>query len=176
MSGLKIQEGLVKAKVHVPIIFVTAHGDIQMAVSAMKAGAVDFLTKPFCNQELLDAVFTALAYDVARREQEQSISTLREHFDSLSARERDVVARIVAGELNKQIAANLGLSEVTVKLHRAKAMHKMRAKSLAELVRMVDLLEIVETRSEAGFSSISNAPMLRRWWRGQGSRVAEVSS
>ena len=175
MSGLKFQEELVKAKVHVPIIFVTAHGDISMAVRAMKAGAVDFLPKPFRNQDLLDAVSTALAYDVARREEEQSISTLQEHIDSLSARERDVVARIVTGGLNKQIAAELGLSEVTVKVHRAKAMQKMGARSLAELIRMVDLLEIAETWSEAGLSSISNAPMLRRWWRGQGSRFGEAS-
>ena len=107
-----------------------------MAVRAMKAGAVDFLTKPFRNQDLLDAVSTALEEDRARRAKELANSTLRESFNSLSARERDVVARVAAGELNKQIAADLGVSEVTVKVHRAKAMRKLRAKSVAELVRI----------------------------------------
>jgi FixJ family two-component response regulator len=140
MSGLKFQEELTKAEVNVPIIFLTAHGDIPMAVRAMKAGAIDFLTKPFRNQDLVDAVLTALEQDRARRAKEQSNSALQESFKALSARERDVVTRVAAGELNKQIAAELGLSEVTVKVHRAKAMRKMHAKSLAELVRMTDLL------------------------------------
>lgn len=140
MSGLKFQEELTRAEVNVPIIFLTAHGDIPMAVRAMKAGAVDFLTKPFRNQDVLDAVYTALEQDSVRREKEQSSSTLRECFESLSARERDVVTRVAAGEPNKQIAAELGLSEVTVKVHRAKAMRKMHAKSLAALVRMTDLM------------------------------------
>jgi len=112
-----------------------------MAVTAMKAGAVDFLTKPFRNQDVLDAVYAALELDGTRRKKEQSSLTLRERFESLSPRERDVVKRVAAGELNKQIAAELGLSEVTVKVHRAKAMRKMHAKSLAELVRMTDLAE-----------------------------------
>ena len=141
MSGLKLQEELVRAEVHIPIIFVTAHGDIHMAVTAMKAGAVDFLTKPFRNQDVLDAVYAALELDGTRRKKEQSSSTLRERFESLSPRERDVVTRVAAGDLNKQIAAELGLSEVTVKVHRAKAMRKMHAKSLAELVRMTDLMQ-----------------------------------
>jgi FixJ family two-component response regulator len=121
MSGLKVQEELAKAKISTPIIFLTGHGDIPIAVRAMKAGAVEFLTKPFREQDLLDAVSTALKQDRARRAKEQSNSILRESFKSLSARERDVVARVAAGELNKQIAADLGLSEVTVKVHRAKA-------------------------------------------------------
>ena len=141
MSGLKLQEELVRAEVHIPIIFLTAHGDIHMAVTAMKAGAVDFLTKPFRNQDVLDAVYAALELDGTRRKKEQSSSTLRERFESLSPRERDVVTRVAAGELNKQIAAELGLSEVTVKVHRAKAMRKMHAKSLAELVRMTDFVQ-----------------------------------
>ena len=140
MSGLKLQEELTRAEVHVPIVFLTAHGDIHMAVGAIKAGAVDFLTKPYRNQDVLDAVYVALEQDEMRREKEQSSSSLRERFESLSAREKDVVTRVAAGEPNKQIAAELGLSEVTVKVHRANAMRKMRAKSLAELVRMTDLL------------------------------------
>src|SRR4029077_1604806 len=140
MSGLKLQEELARAGVHVPIVFLTAHGDIHMAVGAMKAGAVDFLTKPYRNQDVLDAVYAALERDEMRREKEQSSSGLRERFESLSAREKDVVTRVAAGEPNKQIAAELALSEVTVKVHRANAMRKMRAKSLAELVRMTDLV------------------------------------
>ena len=112
-----------------------------MAVKAMTAGAVEFLTKPFREQDLLDAVSTALEQDRTRRAKEQSNSTLLKRFKSMSAREREVVARVAAGELNKQIAADLGLSEVTVKVHRAKAVRKLRAKSVSELVRMVDLLE-----------------------------------
>ena len=121
-----------------PIVFVTGQGDIPMAVRAMKAGAVDFLTKPFRSQDLLDAVFTALEQDRARREKEESHSTLQKNFESLSPREREVIARVAVGDLKKQIAAALGVSEVTVKLHRANAMRKMRAKSLAELVRMIE--------------------------------------
>ena len=140
MSGLKLQEELARVEVHVPIVFLTAHGDIHMAVGAMKAGAVDFLTRPYRNQDVLDAVYAALEQDEMRREKEQSSSSLRERFMSLSAREKDVATRVAAGEPNKQIAAELGLSEVTVKVHRANALRKMRAKSLAELVRMTDLL------------------------------------
>ena len=137
-SGLKLQEQLARADVHVPIIFVTGHGDIPMAVRAMKAGAVDFLTKPFRSQDLLNAVFTALEQDRTRRTEQLLHSTLRKNFESLNAREREVIARVTAGDLNRQIAAELGLSEVTVKVHRAHAMRKMGAKSLAELVRMME--------------------------------------
>ena len=140
MSGLKLQEELARAGLHLPIVFLTAHGDIPMAVGAIKAGAADFLTKPYRNQDVLDAVYGALEQDEMRREKEQSSSSLRERFESLSAREKDVVTRVAAGEHNKQIAAELALSEVTVKVHRANALRKMRAKSLAELVRMTDLL------------------------------------
>ena len=144
MSGLKLQEELARAEVQVPIVFITGHGDIAMAVRAMKAGAVDFLTKPFSNQNLLDAVFAALERDRARRTHEESLSTLREHFNSLSAREKEVLSRVAAGLLNKQIAGELGVSEVMVKVHRANGMRKMRAKSLAELIRMTDLLRAAQ--------------------------------
>jgi FixJ family two-component response regulator len=139
----------------VPIVFLTGHGDIPMAVRAMKAGAVDFLTKPFRNQDLLDAVSTALEQDRAHRAKEQASSTLRENFDSLSARERDVVAGVVQGGLNRQIAADLGVSEVTVKVHRANAMRKLHAKSVPELVRMTDLLGV--TPSGHGLGKRSEA-------------------
>jgi FixJ family two-component response regulator len=138
-SGLKVQEELAKAAIQVPIVFVAAHGEIPVAVRAMKAGAVDFLTKPFRSQELLDAVYSALEQDGLRRAAQQRRATLRQRFESLSTREQEVAVRVAAGKLNKQIAADLGLSEVTVKVHRAHAMQKMQAKSLAELVRMIDL-------------------------------------
>ena len=134
MSGIKVQEKLSRAGVNVPIVFVTGHGDVAMAVHAMKAGAIDFLTKPFRSQDLLDAVFAALERDSARRK----MQTIREHLESLSAREKEVIARVVAGNRNKQIAADLGLSEVTVKVHRANAMRKMRATTLAQLIRMLE--------------------------------------
>src|SRR5262245_16505751 len=140
MTGLKLQEELAKADVQVPILFLTAHGDIQMAVAAMKAGATDFLVKPFRTQDLLDAVFNALEHDHARRTLQKSISTLREYFNALSVREKQVLSHVAAGWLNKQIAAQLGISEVMVKVHRAHGMRKMHAKSVAELVRMTDLL------------------------------------
>ena len=140
MSGLKLQEELLKAEVQVPIVFISGHADIAMAVRAMKAGAVDFLAKPFSTQDLLDAVFAALERDRARRTQEESLSALRERFSSLSVREKEVLSHVAAGRLNKQIAGDLGVSEVMVKVHRANGMRKMHAKSVAELVRMTDLL------------------------------------
>ncbi len=140
MSGLQLQEELARAEVQIPIVFITGHGDIPMAVRAMKAGAVDFLTKPFANQDLLDAVFSALERDRARRTQQESISTLRGYFNALSVREKQVLSHVAAGRLNKQIAADLGISEVMVKVHRANGMRKMHAKSVAEWVRMTDLL------------------------------------
>ena len=145
-SGLKVQEELAEADVHVPIVFITGHADIPMAVGAMKAGAVDFLTKPFRSQDLLDAVFTALEQDGLRRAAQKVHATLREHFESLSAREREVVVRVAAGDLNKQIAAELGLSEVTVKVHRANAMRKMHATRLADLVKMMECFKIATTQ------------------------------
>src|SRR5262245_41933646 len=140
MSGLQLQEELARADVQIPIVFITGHGDVAMAVRAMKAGAVDFLTKPFDNQALLDAVFAALERDRTRRSQRESISTMREHYKLLSVREREVLSHVAAGRLNKQIAAELGISEVMVKVHRANGMRKMHARSVAELVRMTDLL------------------------------------
>ena len=140
ISGLKIQEELTRAGLRVPLIFMTGHGSIATAVRAMKAGAVDFLTKPVNEQDLLDAVFAALAKDRMRRRQEEALSALQERFRSLSAREREVFFRVAAGRLNKQIADELGVSEVMVKVHRSHGMRKMNAKSVAELVRMSDLL------------------------------------
>ena len=140
MSGLKLQEELTKAEIQVPIVFVSGHGEIAMAVRAMKAGAVDFLAKPFSTQDLFDAVYAALGRDRARREQEDSLSTLRERFGSLSVREKEVLSHVASGRLNKQIAADLGISEVMAKVHRANGMRKTHAKSVAELVRMTDLL------------------------------------
>ena len=140
MSGLKLQAELSKAEVQVPVVFLTAHGDVEMAVAAMKAGAVDFLVKPFHTQDLLDAVFAALKHDHARRALQESISTLQESFNALSVREKEVLSHVAAGLLNKQIAAQLGISEVMVKVHRANGMRKMHAKSVAELVRMTELL------------------------------------
>ena len=142
ISGLDFQSELAKAKIHVPIIFITGHGDIPMSVKAMKAGAVEFLTKPFRDQELLDAIGIALNLDRTRRENEKAVSNLRALFDSLTPREREVMALVTAGLMNKQIAAQLDVSEVTVKVHRGNAMGKMRARSLAELVRMADVLGI----------------------------------
>src|SRR6266403_1709639 len=141
-SGLDFQRELADANIRIPIIFVTAHGDIPMTVRAMKAGAVEFLTKPFRDQDLLDAVQFALERDRGRRQREAEIATLRERFESLSTREREVVAMVVSGLLNKQIAAEVGTTENTVKVHRSRAMEKMQAKSLADLVRMVDRLKI----------------------------------
>jgi FixJ family two-component response regulator len=145
MSGIKVQEQLSRAGVYVPIVFVTAHGDVEMGVRAMKAGAIDFLTKPFRSQDLLDAVFAALERDSTRRKMQQLRSTIREHLESLSGREREVIAKVAAGKLNKQIAAELGLSEVTVKVHRANAMRKMHAPTLAHLIKMLEHVEQCDT-------------------------------
>ena len=142
VSGLDFQNELAKAKISVPIIFITGHGDIPMSVRAMKAGAVEFLTKPFRDQELLDAIGIALNLDRTRRENAKAVSNLRALFESLTPREREVMALVTAGLMNKQIAAQLDVSEVTVKVHRGNAMGKMRARSLAELVRMADVLGI----------------------------------
>ena len=140
MSGLQLQEELAKARIQVPIVFLTAHGEIEMAVAAMKAGAIDFLVKPFRTQALLDAVFAALGQDRVRRNQQESLATLRERFSLLSVREKEVLLLVVAGSLNKQIALDLGISETMVKVHRANGLRKLHANSVAELVRMTDLL------------------------------------
>jgi FixJ family two-component response regulator len=146
LSGLDFQTELAKANINVPIIFITGHGDIPMTVRAMKAGAVEFLTKPFRDQELLDAVQVGLERDRARREKDTMVSNLRGRYETLTPREQEVVALVTTGLMNKQIAAEIGVTEITVKVHRGNAMRKMGAKSLADLVKMVDALGIRRNR------------------------------
>jgi FixJ family two-component response regulator len=136
LSGLDLQRQLVEGKIEMPIIFITGHGDIQMSVRAMKAGAFEFLTKPFRDQDLLDAVQQAIERERAARAQRAEVAELRDRYESLSPREQEVMALVVRGLLNKQIAAKVGTTEATVKLHRGKMMRKMRADSLADLIRM----------------------------------------
>jgi FixJ family two-component response regulator len=142
VSGLDFQAELAKANIHIPIVFITGHGDIPMTVRAMKAGAVEFLTKPFRDQDLLDSVQIALERDRIRRAQDKAVHEVRAHFDALTPREKEVITFVTAGLMNKQIAAELGVSEITVKVHRGSVMKKMGARSLAELVRMADALGI----------------------------------
>ncbi|MEA2960521.1 MAG: hypothetical protein QOI46_619 [Alphaproteobacteria bacterium] len=141
-SGLDFQAELAKASIQIPIIFMTGHGDIPMTVKAMKAGAVDFLTKPFRDQDMLDAVAIAIERDRERRKDEKIVAELRAVFETLTARERDVLALVASGLMNKQIAAEIGLAEITVKIHRGHIMRKMGAKSLADLVRMAEMLGV----------------------------------
>jgi FixJ family two-component response regulator len=147
VSGLDFQADLTAAGIHIPIIFMTGHGDIPMSVQAMKAGAVDFLTKPFRHQEMIHAVNRALAADRKRRADHETVSEWRLLYESLTTRERQVIALVSAGLRNKQIAADLGISEITAKVHRLHVMRKMRAKSLADLVRIADLLQIHRDQS-----------------------------
>jgi FixJ family two-component response regulator len=147
LSGLELQRELAAANRQLPIVFITAHGDIPMTVQAMKGGAIEFLTKPFRDQDLLDAIETGLARDRARRESEEALAVLRERFDTLSSREREIMIQATAGRLNKQMAHDMGIAESTVKVHRTNLMRKMTARSLPELSRMVDMLKLTPERS-----------------------------
>src|SRR5262249_45330996 len=142
-SGLELQRDLAAANRQVPIIFITAHADVPMTVQAMKGGAIEFLTKPFRDQDLIDAVAAGLARDRVRRKSETVLAGLRERFDTLSSREREIMVQITAGRLNKQIAHAFGIAESTVKVHRTNLMRKMKARSLPELSRMVDILNLI---------------------------------
>jgi len=141
-SGLDLQRELAAAGRQLPIIFISAHADIPMTVRAMKSGAIEFLTKPFREQDLLDAVEAGIARDRARRDEERAADALRGRFDTLSAREREIMVQVTAGRLNKQIAHDIGIAESTVKVHRTNLMRKMKARSLPELSRMVDMLKL----------------------------------
>ena len=140
LSGLDFQREMAKSNIDLPIIFITGHGDVPMSVRAIKAGAIEFLTKPFRDQDLLDAIYLGIERDRSRRQASAVVAVLRGHFASLTARERQVMLKVASGRPNKQIAAELKLSEVTVKVHRRHVMRKMKAKSLADLVRMADKL------------------------------------
>jgi FixJ family two-component response regulator len=142
LSGLDFQTELAKANIHIPIIFMTGHGDIPMTVRAMKGGAVDFLTKPFRDQDMLDAVVTAIEKDRKTREVGKIVANLQALFETLPPREREILALVASGLMNKQIAAEIGLAEITVKIHRSHIMKKMDARSLADLVRMTETLGI----------------------------------
>ncbi|MEI9986310.1 MAG: response regulator [Aliidongia sp.] len=140
-GGLEFQRSLSNAGIHLPIIFITGHGDIPMSVQAMKGGAIEFMTKPFRDQDLLDAIQSGLERDRTQRERDRQIAQLRARYESLTSREREILALVVSGRLNKQIAATIGLSEITVKVHRGTMMRKMEAKSLGDLVLMAEKLK-----------------------------------
>lgn len=147
-SGLELQRELIAANRQVPIVFMTAHADVPMSVQAMKGGAIEFLTKPFRDQDLLDAVEAGLARDRARRESDKVLRALRERFNTLSSREREIMVQVTAGRLNKQIAHDIGISESTVKVHRTNLMRKMKSRSLPELSRMADMLRVVPEEAQ----------------------------
>jgi FixJ family two-component response regulator len=147
-SGLDLQRELAAAKRELPIIFITGHGDIPMSVQAMKCGAIEFLTKPFRDQNLLDAIQLGLSRDRARRENDLALASLKQRFGSLSPREREIVIQVAHGRLSKQIAGDIGIAEATVKVHRSRAMRKMNARSLPELGRMADRLQLVSERPQ----------------------------
>src|SRR5271166_2228044 len=147
-SGLDLQRELASTGIDLPIVFITGHGDIPMSVQAMKGGAIEFLTKPFRDQELLDAIQLGLSRDRSRRENEKAFSGLRERFGSLSPREREIMIHVARGRLSKQIAGDIGIAEATVKVHRSRAMRKMNARSLPELGRMADKLKLVPEKPQ----------------------------
>src|SRR6266404_3832930 len=147
-SGLDLQRDLAAANRELPIIFITGHGDIPMSVRAMKGGAIEFLTKPFRDQDLLDAIQLGLSRDRARRENEKALASLKERFGSLTPREREIMIQVARGRLSKQIAGDIGVSEATVKVHRSHAMRKMNARSLPEFGRMADKLSLVPEKSQ----------------------------
>ncbi|WP_375777638.1 response regulator transcription factor [Bradyrhizobium sp. ma5] len=149
LSGLDFQAELAKADIHIPIIFMTGHGDIPMTVRAMKAGAVDFLTKPFRDQDMLDAVTTAIERDRTRRNEARALANLRAAFATLTPRERQIMSLVTAGLMNKQVAAEIGVAEITVKIHRGHIMRKMAAKSLPDLVRMAQILGVKQASDGA---------------------------
>jgi FixJ family two-component response regulator len=150
VSGLDFQTDLAKANIHIPIIFMTGHGDIPMTVRAMKGGAVDFLTKPFRDQDMLDAVVTAIERDRKRREVGKIVANLQALFETLTPREREILALVASGLMNKQTAAEIGIAEITVKIHRGHIMKKMGARSLADLIRMAETLGIRRTKPSGG--------------------------
>jgi FixJ family two-component response regulator len=153
LSGLDFQAQLAEANIHIPIIIMTGHGDIPMSVRAMKAGAVDFLTKPFRDQDMLDAVAHAIEWDRKRRVSEKGITDQRRLFETLTAREREIMTLVTTGLMNKQVAGELGLSEITVKIHRGHVMKKLGVRSLADLVRMAETIELHSAKGSSGQTS-----------------------
>ena len=152
-SGLDFQRELLAANIDLPIIFITAHADVAMSVEAMKGGAIEFLTKPVRDQDLLDAIQLGLERDRARREGEKALAALRERFETLTPREREVMTEVLKGRLNKQIAGDIGVSEVTVKAHRGQVMRKMKASSLLDLARMAEKLKLTPEALQAAYSN-----------------------